>query len=288
MFKKAEKKKSKLRLALTGPSGSGKTFSALKIATGIANKIDSRIAFIDTEKGSASLYADRFDFDVIELDAPYKIDDYIKSIKSAEENGYKVLIIDSTTHGWHFILDFVDKVSTTKYKGNSLRAWQEGTPLYNKWINSMLDFKGHIIVTMRAKTEYVISYDENTRKQKVEKVGMGSENRKGIEYEFTSVGEGDTNHNFLFSKDRTGLLQDKIITPDENLGTELIEWLEQGIDLEAKEKEDLEVALIELEKVESKEQLIDLLIIYDNLKKNKEFLEAIKPYKEKFKEKKGA
>ena len=286
MFKKAEKKKSKLRLALTGPSGSGKTFSALKIATGIANKIDSRIAFIDTEKGSASLYADRFDFDVIELDAPYQIDDYIKSIKSAEENGYQVLIIDSTTHGWNFILEYVEKLTVSKYKGNSFRAWSEGTPLYNKWINAMLDFKGHIIVTMRAKTEYVLSNENG--KSKVEKVGMGTENRRGIEYEFTSVGEGDLTHNFLFTKDRTGLLQDKIITPDESLGTELIEWLEQGIDMEAKEKEDLEVALIELEKVESKEQLIDLLIIYDNLKKNKEFLEAIKPYKEKFKEKKGA
>ena len=35
MFKKAERKRSKLRLALCGPSGSGKTYSALQMAFGM-------------------------------------------------------------------------------------------------------------------------------------------------------------------------------------------------------------------------------------------------------------
>ena len=65
-FKKATKKNAKLRLALFGVSGSGKSFSALRIATGLAGK-NGKIAFIDTERGSASKYADRFDFDVCEL-----------------------------------------------------------------------------------------------------------------------------------------------------------------------------------------------------------------------------
>ena len=47
-FQKAERKKSKLRLALTGPSGSGKTYGALLVAKGLGGKI----AVIDTEKGS--------------------------------------------------------------------------------------------------------------------------------------------------------------------------------------------------------------------------------------------
>ncbi|MEG0635799.1 MAG: AAA family ATPase, partial [Pseudomonas sp.] len=59
MFKKAERKQAKLRLALAGPSGSGKTFSALLMAKGLGG----RIAVIDTEHGSASLYADIADFD---------------------------------------------------------------------------------------------------------------------------------------------------------------------------------------------------------------------------------
>jgi len=51
MFKKAERKQAKLRLALAGPSGSGKTFSALLMAKGLGG----RIAVVDTEHGSASL-----------------------------------------------------------------------------------------------------------------------------------------------------------------------------------------------------------------------------------------
>ena len=53
-FKKAVRSASKLRLALSGTSGSGKTYGALLLAKGIGGKI----AVIDTERGSASLYAD--------------------------------------------------------------------------------------------------------------------------------------------------------------------------------------------------------------------------------------
>ena len=53
MFKKAQRSLSKLRLAVQGPSGSGKTYGALMLAKGLGGKI----AVIDTERGSASLYA---------------------------------------------------------------------------------------------------------------------------------------------------------------------------------------------------------------------------------------
>jgi len=38
MFRKAERKQAKLRLALTGPSGSGKTYSALILAKTLGKK----------------------------------------------------------------------------------------------------------------------------------------------------------------------------------------------------------------------------------------------------------
>ena len=53
-FTKATRKKARLRLALTGPSGSGKTMAALMIAKGLGG----RVAVLDTEHGSASLYAE--------------------------------------------------------------------------------------------------------------------------------------------------------------------------------------------------------------------------------------
>ncbi|MGL4863143.1 MAG: AAA family ATPase [Cetobacterium sp.] len=228
-FEKAVKKKQKIRLLLSGPSGAGKTYTALRIATGIANVINGKIAVIDTERGSASLYSDIFNFDVLELDIP-TIDNYIKAINLAKESGYEILIIDSTTHGWQQLLDFVEKLTNTKYKGNSFRAWGDGTPIYNQWVNTILDF-GHIIVTARAKTEYTQEKDDKG-KTVIKKIGMGTENRKGLEYEFTIAAEGDIDGNWIFSKSRVPELAQQIIHhPTEELGKNLYEWLTiNGID----------------------------------------------------------
>ena len=63
MFQKATKTQARLRLALCGPSGAGKTYSSLELA----RHLGKTTAVIDTEHGSASKYADRFDFDVCNL-----------------------------------------------------------------------------------------------------------------------------------------------------------------------------------------------------------------------------
>lgn len=54
-FRKAEKRKAKLRLAITGTAGSGKTYGALLIAQGLGGKI----AMLDTENGSGDLYIEK-------------------------------------------------------------------------------------------------------------------------------------------------------------------------------------------------------------------------------------
>lgn len=230
-FQKAEKKKSWLRLGIAAPSGGGKTYTSLRIATGIANKIGSKVAVIDSEKGSASLYADKFEFDVLELDNPYTVDKYVDAIKSAEKAGYKVLVVDSMSHAWKRILEEIELLTSTKYKGNSYRAWSEGTPMYEKLVDAMLSFKGHIIMTSRSKTEYVQEKDQNGRTV-INKVGLGVQNRADFEYECTMFLEGTHDHYFTFSKDRTGKYQDQIILkPDEAFAEELVEWLNGGVEI---------------------------------------------------------
>lgn len=230
-FQKAEKKKSWLRLGIAAPSGGGKTYTSLRIATGIANKIGSKIAVIDSEKGSASLYADKFEFDVLELDNPYTVDKYVDAIKSAEKAGYKVLVVDSMSHAWKRILEEIELLTNTKYKGNSYRAWSEGTPMYEKLVDAMLSFKGHIIMTSRSKTEYVQEKDQNGRTV-INKVGLGVQNRADFEYECTMFLEGTHDHYFTFSKDRTGKYQGQIILkPDEAFAEELVEWLNGGVEI---------------------------------------------------------
>ena len=66
-FRKAERTQLYLRCALFGPSGSGKTMTALRMAKGIADRMKTPVAFIDTEARSASKYADRYSFEVDNL-----------------------------------------------------------------------------------------------------------------------------------------------------------------------------------------------------------------------------
>lgn len=227
MFKKAERKKSKLRLALAGPSGSGKTTGALLLAKGLGGPI----AVVDTERGSASLYADIVDFDVMELDPPYTPERYIQAIQAAEKAEYSVLVLDSITHEWAGaggILGQVDIIAKSKYRGNSIAAWTELTPRHQAFIDTILASKMHIIVTMRTKAVY-LEVEQNGKK-KIEKHGSTPQQRDGLEYDFTTVLDLSIDgHYATSSKDRTGLFKDPICL-SEKVGKDLITWLEKGKD----------------------------------------------------------
>lgn len=235
-FKKADKKQAKLRCSIFGPSGAGKTFTALRIAKGFLESDlipDAKIAVIDTERGSASKYADRFEFDVLELDSENQsIDHYIAAMNAAKENGYNILVIDSLSHAWQELLQEVDKLAQTKFKGNTFSAWSQGTPKQKKLINAILDFPGHIITTIRSKTEWTIGEDK-----KVKREGLSPEQGKGIEYEFDLLIEMNQDHFATVIKDRTGKYQDNIMKcPDEKFGKELVGWLNEGAPEEPKKE----------------------------------------------------
>lgn len=222
-FNKAERKRSKLRLALCGVSGSGKTTAALRVARGLGGKT----ALIDTENGSASLYADRFDFDVLELEAPYTPKRFIEAIESAEKAGYDNVIIDSMSHEWvgsGGCLEMNDTLKA-KFKGNSFGAWAEVGKQHIKFLEKIVTSKVHIVATVRMKSEHV--QDDKTKK--VSKVGMKYEMRDDFEYEFTSVFNIDRDsHLALASKDRTSIFGEDLHNVDEQLGVKLLDWLNSG------------------------------------------------------------
>ncbi|MGA8121095.1 ATP-binding protein [Rouxiella badensis] len=227
-FEKAMRKKAKLRLALTGPSGSGKTYSALLIAKGIGG----RIAVVDTEKGSASLYSDIADFDVLELEPPFSPERFIEAINAAEKAGYDTIVVDSITHEWGGVggcLELVDTIAKAKFRGNSWSAWSEINPRHRLFLDAILRSNMHVIATMRSKTE-TAQVEENGRK-KVTKLGMKSEQRDGVEYEFTTVLDlVHESHHANATKDRTKLFSnaDPVILSEET-GKKLLDWLESGV-----------------------------------------------------------
>lgn len=230
MFRKAERRKAKLRLALTGPAGSGKTYGALLIAQGLGG----RIAMIDTENGSGDLYADLCDYDVETLTAPYSIQKYLEAIHEAEVSGYDVLIIDSLSHAWSGqggLLDMHTQLTSNMKSGNSYAAWGKITPWQNRLIETMLSSNCHIIATMRSKTDYAMFQTDKGRTE-IRKVGLAPVQRDGMDYEFTIVFDLGMEHTVTVSKDRTGLFDKQVfeITPD--TGKMLRQWLDTGADVQ--------------------------------------------------------
>lgn len=222
-FQKAVKRKAKLKLALTAPAGGGKTMSALRMASGMSKKI----AFIDTENNSASLYSDRFNFDVLDLQPPYTHDKFAQAVKDAVEGGYEVVVIDSASHFWEGVLAYKDALD--KRGGNSYTNWNEAGQKFKTVLDAILQSPIHVICCMRSKMDYVQEKDDRG-KTVIRKVGLAPIMRDGISFEFTTVLDIDEAHNAKASKDRTGLFGDSIFQITEKTGETLLEWLNAGAD----------------------------------------------------------
>jgi hypothetical protein len=222
-FKKAERKAIIVKLAICGPSGSGKTFSALRLASGLGKKI----ALIDTED-SASLYSDRFDFDVLELTPPYTVQKYLDAINMAVKNGYEVLVVDSISHQWSGEGGILSKKeSIDGLGGNPFTNWAKVNPDENRFVSAIVHSDIHLIATMRAKTAYEMQTNDKG-KVAPQKIGLAPIQKDGLEYEFTTVFDVAMNHYCKVSKDRTGIFIDKIFQITEDTGNEIKKWLQSA------------------------------------------------------------
>lgn len=231
-FQKATRYKSKLRLAVFGPSGAGKTMTSLLIAHGIGGKI----ALLDSENKTASKYAGRkvgtttLDFDTDDL-GDRTVHEYIEKMHAAAEAGYEVLIVDSSSHAWKELLLEVERIAKSKYRGNTWSAWSEGNPVQNSFIDALQKWPGHVIFTMRSKTEWETEKTQDGKNRPV-RIGLTPEQGKGIEYEFDMLIEMDVENHAIVIKDRSGKFQGKSIDkPGVEFGKELAAWLGEGDDV---------------------------------------------------------
>jgi hypothetical protein len=152
-IQKATRKAIPAVICLYGKSGGGKTYSALKLAQGLVGK--DRICLIDTENGRASHYADKFDFDVIDLEPPFSPIRYMQAIKMAQDSGYKAIVVDSISHEWDGIGGCLEMAEDGKTKSgkslDGLNKWAKPKEQHRKMMNMLLQAKSHIIFCARAK-----------------------------------------------------------------------------------------------------------------------------------------
>jgi cellulose biosynthesis protein BcsQ len=216
-LRKSNRSQAKIRIALQGASGSGKTYSSLLLGYGLCQNWD-KIAVIDTENQSADLYSHLGQYNVLTLLPPYSPERYIEAIDACEASGMEVIIIDSLSFEWEFLVDYHSNLA-----GNSFQNWGKITPRHNALVQKILHSAAHIIVTVRSKQDYVIT--EKNGKQVPEKVGLKAVQRDGLEYDFTIVFELDINHQAVCSKDRTQLFAQKIpFKIEANTGLKIREW----------------------------------------------------------------
>lgn len=224
-FVPATKQGAYARVALVGPSGSGKTYTALTIAKAFGESV----GVIDSENGSAAKYSDEFafrhlvmtDFDPAKLTA---------ALAAAAEQGINPLIIDSGSHYWEGsggMLEQVDRAAARSGRGNNFEGWKEMRPVEREMFAAILAYPGHVIMTLRVKTDYVVELNANG-KQAPKKVGLRPIQREGIEYEFDVVADMD-DARFTVSKSRCPDLTGAVIDrPTTEVGYKVIEWLNRG------------------------------------------------------------
>lgn len=267
MFTEATKKQLKLRLLLEGASGSGKTLSALILASNLGGKY----AVIDTENDSASLYAKRqievdgikyyFVFDRVNLKPPFTPERYIAAIKAAEDAGYSTLIIDSMTHEWSGEGGCLD-IQTSL--GGKYQDWAKVTPRHKKFIDAWYRSKMHIIGSARTKSDMAMSTENG--KAKVSKLGLKTEQRDGLDFEFDVVFRLNEHHVFEVSKDRThmfGGVQSKIRAEHAD---QLLQWLQEGeIVVPVIEKSQEEIIQAVIDKIALSQSSDELNSVYREL-----------------------
>lgn len=227
-FLPAARESVRARIALTGPAGSGKTYTALAIGTELATKV----AVIDTEHGRALDYSDRFAFSHF---APSRFDprELCQLLARAAEHGYDCIIVDSLSHYWMGVggaLEIVD-TAASQARGNNMAGWKEFRPIEARMVDALLGYPGHVIATMRVKTTYVIETDERG-KNVPRKVGLKPDQREGVDYEFSVVGEMDREHTMTVTKSTCPLLVDQVIPkPGADVAAALKTWMSTGVKL---------------------------------------------------------
>ncbi|TSA51333.1 MAG: hypothetical protein D4R44_08080 [Actinobacteria bacterium] len=234
-FRKAVRTNTSTLIALAGPSGSGKTYSAIRLARGIVGE-KGKLVLIDTEAGRSLHYADKFDFDHLELKPPFSPENYATAVVAAEDAGYHAIIVDSMSHEWagdggcqDMHDDAHDKLGNTE--ATNILAWRDAKLDHKRMVSRFLQSRSHLIFCLRAEEKIKFQKDEKGKTQIVPQ-GWMPICEKNLMYEMTV--------SFMLHDDKPGYgkpikLQEQhkpffdLTKPlDEAAGAKLAQWANGG------------------------------------------------------------
>lgn len=232
-FAPATRETAKARIALQGPGGSGKTKTALRMAERLAD--GGSIGVVDTERGSAKKYAivpgrpDLGGHEFGHMPMAYcSPENLIAAVRAAEEARLAVLIVDSWSHFWAgkggLLARVEEESQKSTSKGGKFTAWAPVNNLEQDMLDALLNFPGHVIVTMRTKNDY--SMEGKT----VTKVGVKTVQREGSEYEFDVVIDMIEGTGTVTKTRYEPLYNVSVHHPGEDFAEVILEQLGQGVD----------------------------------------------------------
>lgn len=196
-FRPATREKIGLLVGIAGASGSGKTYSALQIASGIADG-SGRIAVIDTEASRALHYAPKrgekadpaagtFDFLHLDFPPPFEPPRYIEAIQAAEEAGATVIVIDSMSHEWageggcsdmqgreaeRMATDRDGNMQAWKVEAMTAPAWKRPKLIHQRMMARLIQCRTHLIFCLRAQEKIRIVKKENGKGTEIVPAGF--------------------------------------------------------------------------------------------------------------------
>ena len=113
--------------------------------------------------------------------------------------------------------------------------WKEVRPLQREMMEAIMGYPGHLILTVRSIMGYAMSeYKQGDRKRtSVQKVGMGPQFDKDIEYEMHVSLSLDQEHRLSTAKARSTVLAGRIYQPNKqrDFADAYHEWLQGGTEL---------------------------------------------------------
>jgi hypothetical protein len=135
----------KLNVAFRGPGGAGKTYTALVLA----QRLGGPIAVVDTEHAPSACYTARFSANVLVLDPPYAPERWWEALRTAEADGYRVLVLDSLSPEWAGPGGCLDLVAALRRQGRKPHeALAAVTPRHDAWLDVLNRTPLHVPATL--------------------------------------------------------------------------------------------------------------------------------------------
>lgn len=173
-------------VSIAGPSSSGKTYSALRIATGMQEVLQCRIAMIDTEL-RGNLYQGRFEFDRYVMPPPFSPEAWIEAVQQLDGK-YGIIISDNFSDEYEGPGGIAEMAANSKLT-NDVAKWARPKAEHKALMSRIRLLKSQHIFLLRAadKIEVYEGEDKHGNKKKlVRALGWQPIAEKNFKYDITA------------------------------------------------------------------------------------------------------